>query len=98
MTTLNSVNHTPGPWVIDRPKDDIPTINSPLGEPICDVYEHGSPGGAYNIALIAAAPDLLAALILLHDNLAEYQRINNIGGYENHDMKMARAAIDKALA
>lgn len=46
--------------------------------------------------LIAAAPDLLAALALLHDNLAEYQRINHLGGYNNHDMVMARAAIAKA--
>ena len=53
-----------------------------------------------NAALIARAPDLLAdnarlreALQLLHDNLAEYQRINNLGGYDNHDMKMARAAL-----
>lgn len=45
----------------------------------------------------AAAPDLLEALILLYDNLVEYQRLNNIGGYDNHDMQMARAAIAKAL-
>lgn len=46
--------------------------------------------------LIAAAPDLLAALKLLHDNLAEYQQLNHLGGYDNHDMQMARAAISKA--
>lgn len=51
---------------------------------------------AANASLISAAPDLLEALQLLHDNLAEYQRINNLGGYENHDMKMARAALAKA--
>ena len=45
-----------------------------------------------------AHDELLEALKLLHDNLAEYQRINNIGGYENHDMCMARAAIAKAKA
>lgn len=39
---------------------------------------------------------LLEALIFLHANQAEYQRINNIGGYDNHDMRMARAAIAKA--
>ena len=45
----------------------------------------------------AAAPDLLVALQLLHDNLAEYQRINNIGGYDNADMTQARAAIALAM-
>ena len=46
--------------------------------------------------LRCASVDLLEALELLHDNLAEYQRINNMGGYDNHDMRMARAAIAKA--
>lgn len=49
-----------------------------------------------NARLISAAPDLLAALRLLHDNLAEYQRINNLGGYDNQDMQIALAAIAKA--
>ena len=49
-----------------------------------------------NARIIAAAPELLEALELLHNNFAEYQRINNMGGYDNHDMRMARAAIAKA--
>jgi hypothetical protein len=47
--------------------------------------------------LKAVSRNLLAALRLLHDNLAEYQRINNIGGYENQDMQQARAAIQFAV-
>lgn len=43
-----------------------------------------------------AAPELYEALVLLHNNLAEYQRINKIGGYDNHDMTLARAALAKA--
>lgn len=46
--------------------------------------------------LIAAAPDLLEALQLLHDNIAEYARINHLGGFDNQDMRMARAALAKA--
>lgn len=45
-------------------------------------------------AIRAKAVELYQALRLLHDNLAEYQRINNLGGYDNHDMRMARAAMD----
>lgn len=40
--------------------------------------------------------ELLAALKGLHDDIAEYARINNLGGFDNHWMKAARAAIAKA--
>ena len=49
-----------------------------------------------NARLIAAAPDLLEALENLHANIAEYARINNLGGFDNQDMQQARAAIAKA--
>ena len=37
---------------------------------------------------------LREALTMLHDNFAEYGRINNIGGYDNHDMRLARATLE----
>lgn len=51
--------------------------------------------------LIAAAPDLLAALIDLHDDCVEYCRINNIFNDDgkpgsNHAMRRAKEAIAKA--
>lgn len=33
------------------------------------------------------------ALRGLHDDVADYQRINNLGGYDNHWMRIARAAL-----
>lgn len=51
-----------------------------------------------NARMIAAAPELLQALQLLHANVAEYARINNLGGFDNQDMRMAHAAIAKAVA
>jgi len=36
---------------------------------------------------------LREALQGLHDDCADYQRINNLGGYDNHWMKAARAAL-----
>lgn len=46
--------------------------------------------------LISAAPDLYAALQMLHDNIDEYQRINHLHGHDNQDMRQARAALAKA--
>lgn len=56
------------------------------------------PEAEANARLIASAPELLAALEALHDEVAEYQKINHTGGYDNHAMKLARAAIAKAKA
>ena len=38
---------------------------------------------------------LREALENLHDDIAEYQKLNNIGGYENQCMKQARQALAK---
>jgi len=37
------------------------------------------------------------ALRGLHDDVADYQRINNLGGYDNHWMRIARAALGEVL-
>ena len=36
---------------------------------------------------------LRSALRGLHDDIVEYQRINHLGGYDNHWMLAARAAL-----
>lgn len=47
--------------------------------------------------LISAAPDLLAALKILHDETADYIKINNLGDpHHNKSMQYARDAIAKA--
>ena len=91
------MNHTPGPWTIAPVRDgtDISRLVSAENYGIAQVYVHRGRTRA-NTLLIASAPDLLAALRQLHDNIAEYARINNLGGFDNQDMRMARAAIAKA--
>ena len=43
-----------------------------------------------------SAPDLWEALKALHDDCAEYIRINNLSGaFDNHVMKQARNALAK---
>jgi len=40
--------------------------------------------------------ELILAAQMLHDECAEYGRINNIGGYDNRAMARVRAAINHA--
>lgn len=49
-----------------------------------------------NARLIAAAPDLLEALKGQLSDIEDYQRVNNLGGENNHWQVIARAAITKA--
>ena len=57
MTT----KHTPGPWVIGKRDHDVVMVDTASGTAICDVYGESDDRPA-NARLIAAAPDLLAAL------------------------------------
>ena len=40
-----------------------------------------------------ASKRLVDALRQLHDDIAEYAKINNLGGFNNHAMQAARAAL-----
>lgn len=86
--------HTPGPWSIDGPRiyDEskrlVATIGC-FGEAVTEIS---------NAKLISAAPDLLAALILMESEKSDYMTINALGDPSlQHTNKMARAAIIKVL-
>lgn len=94
--TLDATKHTPGPWVIDR--DDRPDMewNNHIVQAarphiaICFMTHSGKKDNSEaeaNASLIAAAPDLLAALQQLLDSGAIWEK----------DEPIARAAIKKAL-
>jgi hypothetical protein len=104
--------HTPAPWVLKiRPAehDDNVTV-AEIEQPRSVKYrgavtrmqsaEHiygiGRDELIANARLIAAAPDMLEALKGLLADIQDYQRINNLGGDDNHWQAMARAAIAKA--
>jgi hypothetical protein len=83
-------NHTPGPWVFIESNDArIPDrITSATGSPVAS----GSIGiNRHDARLIAAAPDLLAALRGLLDDPYLSDPINT------DRMAQARAAITKAI-
>jgi hypothetical protein len=85
---------TPGPWKA-RYNGSCWQIDAEYDAVATTQFCH-APAGEANALLIAAAPELYDALQLLHDNIAEYAKINNLGGFNNHDMKFARAALAKA--
>lgn len=101
--------HTPGPWVcLHQPgrQVEIATV-SWVGDWCVGVMTPGFPGGNYrdldwgspaaDARLIAAAPDLLAALRLMLEEKAGYMRRNNLGDPERETAtRLARAAIAKA--
>ncbi len=93
-----SAAHTAGPWSVSDETDIYGTENDPangcIGRvDVAHVYLRTVPGRTEaNAALIAAAPDLLAALQSLHDRARLY------GGTKGGkmDLEQARAAIAKA--
>ena len=89
--------HTPGPWEIDRAARGGIGVYTRQGAMVCKVTQWGGPLGQTttdaNAALIAAAPDLLAAL---QDIMAESSRDD-----DDHDViatiqGLCRAAMAKA--
>jgi hypothetical protein len=86
--------HTPGPWRVvtdPRKSSKLPLIATASETPYVVTAVHGSPREA-NARLIAAAPELLAALqdlLLVAEEELDRHRTPEIG--------MARAAIAKAV-
>lgn len=89
------MHHTPDPWTVhqDGPAK-IPTIESPSG-PVAMLYAGES--AAANARLIAAAPDLIAALKHALDRLESIPAHRDETGIYRHAAAIARAAINKAL-
>lgn len=77
---MEQTKHTPGPWTAS--KDGY--IDAPDGALVAKIHTEGQ-GADYDARLIAAAPDLLAALLDAHERLTG-------------DRSMSRAAIAKATA
>jgi hypothetical protein len=91
--------HTPGPWTsryLEKYGYIIENIDKgqmQFGK-LADVMPRGGGESAANAALIAAAPDLLAALSMLIDRMDQYGNIDIIR--DEGPIEDARAAIQKA--
>lgn len=81
-----STQHTPGPWIVERDGAMLEVCNAETLFTVARVFRQEQ-----NARLIAAAPDLLAALLALMD-LESRGRVMPIG----REWDAARAAIAKA--
>lgn len=92
-----NTRHTPGPWKAGSASVSAPETEDRLG---LSVRIHGGNGAdnRANARLIAAAPDLLAALEALLPMVAEWHAEfpRHIGDKEPPAIQAARAAIAKA--
>jgi len=97
----NNIQHTPGPWTLE--KEHLPivvngangyTVAHGCGNPASQYWERNSEAAA-NARLIAAAPELLAALRNIESVLARMTEQN--AAMNPFPLAEARAAIAKAL-
>ena len=90
MTT----QHTPGPWYFEAgyaPHDQGLVSSEATGQSLATTY---SDDGGFNARLIAAAPDMLAALVALFENCAMVHKHWGDGS----NQKEATAAINAGFA
>ena len=89
------MNHTPGPWATYGHRQRFVQTEDAIIE-IAEINRNEDNAEA-NARLVAAAPCLLEALRMLYDETADYIHLNKLGGMDNQCMKLARAAIAKAV-
>lgn len=84
--------HTPGPWTVAKRtvgKHPATVVVDAEQNEVCEVYASS--------ALVAAAPDLLAALQHALDRLESIPADRDEAGIYRHAAALARAAISKAM-
>lgn len=95
--------HTPGPWFTKREGFSTVYVEARLrGSTIqevaaCGPTEAGSEQQEANARLIAAAPDLLEALILLEREMVESGNASSVDYGWKPAIEKTRAAIAKAM-
>lgn len=96
--------HTPAPWEAVLDGGDVVLVEALTADrklvtrEICHVLDGGTPEDEANLKLIAAAPDLLAALQMLVEAAAhEADKSSSLSGYLGARLTDARTAIAKAV-
>lgn len=95
--------HTPGPWMVvhENVAKEINCFEVANVSHFRVILDGGGWPAITGVPeddarLIAAAPDLLAALKMGYADTMDYIRLNKLGGEDNRWLVMARAAIAKA--
>lgn len=94
--------HTPGPWKVFTTTDGrkVVGVGEMTGDGITDcgfgVWRQGSDECLANARLIAAAPDLLAALLAYHEHFGPLEDNIMLNEDCRNCAQLARAAIAKA--
>lgn len=96
---MSAAKHTPGPWVLDWNVSRIDVFSSDSAVMVASVRRSAMSEGIdsqarANARLIAAAPDLLAALVEVTDRLDAFSVSANLN--TRLALETARAAIAKA--
>lgn len=95
------MTHTKAPWhICEVTGRGLQLIRDANGYCVAEAVKPANSGAAYidhiaNAHLIAAAPDLLAALELMNDMFAEHAQYDD-EGYETAAIVAAQSAIAKA--
>jgi hypothetical protein len=89
--------HTPGPWRAERdPRGDFRIVYNDKGNWLAEVHSDGEPEVAEADArLIAAAPELLAALKRAKDAI-EFYGLDDFDSTSEEELEAIDAAITKA--
>ena len=97
------MKNTQGPWEFVPGEDNEDDTENSVGSikggaqgasHLARVWADG-PNPEGDGRIMAAAPDLLAALQMLYAETVDYIRMNNLGGMDNQCMRLARAALAK---
>lgn len=87
-------DHTPGPWTIQHGNSSrVYLINSPQGHAVGEIVYTDTRNPA-DAQLIAAAPDLLAALVEMHQ---QFKANADYDEYDAEIIERAKLAIYKAI-
>jgi hypothetical protein len=91
------VSHVPGPWTCNQSETKkthpaLQYVRDAAGYVVAEVYGNGKGMSGDNARLVAAAPELLAALWKARKALIDWQVL----GEESQEMKEINAALTKA--
>jgi hypothetical protein len=85
------LDHTPGPWVVDHEMWVYSTSNVPVA--VCEAINYNKKQGRSDAQLIAAAPEMIEALIALVQDSIKLGDSCDAGCYDAKDCEPVKSTI-----